>query len=144
MLVYIERTKKGLPALWEQGGGATNTGSAQVICGAHGERLTPVYVPTGGHLSSGQHALLVVTTSCYVIRANHHRLDFSITVDRIAEFGIDESGADVAVLENVAVFDRGEWDIEVPEYLLGAVDAVMEKARCYHCRRPHFIVDKKV
>lgn len=144
MKVYLERTKKGLPALWEQGGGATNTGTAQIICGAHGEKLRAVYVPTGGHLSNGQHALLVVALGCYVIRANHHRRDFSITVDQITGFGIDDGGADVAELENVSVFDQGEWDLDVPEYLLEAVDAAMRKSRCYHCRGPYFIVDKSV
>ena len=31
MRLQIERTKKGYPAMWESGGGYTNTGEATII-----------------------------------------------------------------------------------------------------------------
>ena len=46
-----------------------------------------------------------------------------------------------AIVEQVNCFSRGEWDAELPEYLEDAVQAAMEKATCYHCREPHFIIE---
>ena len=45
-----------------------------------------------------------------------------------------------AVVEQVNCFSRGEWDAEFPAYLEDAIQAAMEKATCYHCREPHFII----
>lgn len=53
MNIELTITKKGLPALWESGGGATNTGSATIIAGPNGEKLVPIYVRRSGHLSCG-------------------------------------------------------------------------------------------
>ena len=42
--IPLERTKKGLPALWEGGGGSSNTGDATLIAGPKGEKNTPLYI----------------------------------------------------------------------------------------------------
>lgn len=81
----LEITKKGLPALWEQGGGATNTGDATIIAGRKGEPLRPIYVATRGQLSCSSHALFVVEPGCYLVHADHHRWDFEISVNRVAD-----------------------------------------------------------
>ncbi len=134
MKISIERTKKGLPALWEWGGGYTNTGEAQVVAGPHGEALKPLYVRRKGHLANDNHALFIVRPGCYVVRAKHHRGDFTVDVLKIEDINGEE-----ATLAHQGKFDRGEWDVEPPEFLQGAIDAVCEKARCYHCRGPHYI-----
>lgn len=46
-----------------------------------------------------------------------------------------------AILEKVNCFSWGEWDEELPANLEPAVQVAMEKATCYHCREPHFIVE---
>jgi hypothetical protein len=46
-----------------------------------------------------------------------------------------------AVVEQVNCFSRGEWDAKLPAYLYAAVWRTMEKATCYHCREPHFIIE---
>lgn len=46
--IYISRTRKGYPALWEEGGGYSSTGSALIISGTQGEKLRPVFIKDRG------------------------------------------------------------------------------------------------
>ena len=213
----IERTKKGFPALWECGGGYTNTGEATIIASSSGGPKKPVYVRRRGHLANGQHALLVLEKGDYIIECDHHRKDFNIDIFQIVDFKTEktieeevffklkeeitedefekrydvkydefikgksceikfltkyyelpdsyfcrkkssydwckeveiyekkierkEVTEDVAIVELVYEFSRGEWDKEPPAYLEAAVQAAMEKATCYHCREPHFAIE---
>jgi len=135
----VERTKKGFPALWEEGGGATNTGDAQLVAGRFFEPLTPIYIRRSGSLSNARHALFVVDIGYHVVNASHHRRDFVITVSQIASFDGDE-----ATLKPIAVFSNGEWDtagellLSSSEELRKLVEVAKEKATCYHCREPHY------
>lgn len=139
----IERSKKGLPVMWEMGGGATNTGDSQVIAGPQGEALTPLYIKTGGHLAGGQHALFVVGAGTIVVSTYHHRGDFKITVSQLTgAFGKpDEYGREEAEAEELCHFSRGEWGEKDPDDFgcREAVQAATDKAQCYHCREPHFM-----
>lgn len=134
--IEIERTKRGLPALWEKGGGFTNIGSAQIVTGPDGKPLKPIYIRRRGSLACGRHALLVVQPGCYVIWASHRRRDFIIKVLSIADIQEKEASCDVEY-----VFSRGEWDIEPISFLEAAIRAAKEKATCYHCRQPHYIAE---
>jgi len=93
MNIELTITKKGLPALWESGGGATNTGSATIIAGPNGEKLVPIYVRRSGHLSCGQHALFVIREGHFVIMASHWRRDFTIKVYQIVEINLEAQTA---------------------------------------------------
>ena len=132
--VKIERTKKGLPALWEKGGGWTNTGRSQVICNRHGMSKIPVYIRRQGQLACREHALFVVEVGDMVIKAAHHRRDFSVQVYRIEKI-LDKE----AHLTLVCSFNQGEWDIDLPQDFETAVEAAKRKAICYHCRSPYFV-----
>ena len=133
--IPLVRTRgKGLPALWEQGGGYRNTGFATIVAGREGERLRPFYVRGRGHLANGEHALLPVKPGYVVVEADHHREDFRIQVWEVLAIDGDE-----ATLGLVAEFDEGEWDHPLPQKYLAAVEAAKEKATCYHCRAPHFV-----
>lgn len=134
MRVPIERTRRGYPALWESGGGYTNTGRATIIAAADGNPKKAVYVRRRGHLACGQHALVIIEPGDYVIRAGHHRGDFTISVLEIV--ALDEK---TALLQERYSFDNGEWSDDPPEHLHPAIRVAREKARCYHCRSPHFI-----
>jgi len=81
----LKKTKKSLPAMWEAGGSATNTGKSQVVAGVNGQAMRPLYIRRAGHLACGEHALFVVKEGCVVVSASHHRGDFSISVSVIAE-----------------------------------------------------------
>jgi hypothetical protein len=132
--IEIERTKKGFPCLWESGGGFTNTGEATIIADKAGQPKRAIYVRKRGPLANENHALIPIAVGDYVISANHHRDDFEIFVYRITKILKEEVS-----IEKIAEFSNGEWD-NLPQFLEDAVEAAMEKATCYHCREPHFIV----
>jgi len=136
MEIRLYFTKKGYPALWEKGGGMTNTGSAQIIANADGTAKKPVYIRRSGTLANSDHALFIISPGDLVIQAYHHRKDFSINIYRIACIKDDE-----AICEKINSFDMGEWTFDPPEYLLPAIEAAKEKALCYHCRSPHFTTE---
>jgi hypothetical protein len=132
----VERTRKNYPALWEEGGGYTNTGDARIIAGPRGEQLKPLYIRRRGPLAGGQHALFVVWPGCYIIVATRHKDEYEISVYKIVK--ILETAA---VVECEYEYSRGEWNREPPEYLAAAIQAAREKAACYHCREPHYCMD---
>ncbi len=136
MEIKIERTKKGLPALWEYGGGKTNTGYARIIANGDGSPKKPVYIRRRGPLANEDHALFIIAPGDIIVQASHHREDFAIHVLRIAGIREEEN---TAILEQIYEYDMGEWDVEPPKYLLPAIEAAKEKAVCYHCRSPHYI-----
>ena len=133
----IEKSKKGLPVMWENGGGFSNTGHAQIITGKYGERMKPLYVRKSGSLACGDHALLVINPGCFVIQASHHREDFNISIYEVLE--IDTRNNEVYCKE-VNKFSRGEWDNDLVPYLNEAVDQAKRKATCYHCRSAYYVI----
>lgn len=140
--IKIERSKKGFPCIWERGGGFTNTGVATIIAGKGGQPKKAIYIRQRGPLANESHALIPVEVGDYIIYANHHRWDFEIEVLKITGFEdikIKEVTETYAVVEQENYFSRGEWDVELPAHLEVAVEAVKQKATCYHCREPHYI-----
>ena len=88
--VSIEISKKGIPCIWEAGGGWSNTGYATVIAGTHGEAKKAIYVRTYGDLACKDHALIPVQVGEYVINAcvNHivpekHIAEYCSTYERL-------------------------------------------------------------
>ena len=78
--IKVEVTKKGYPALWECGGGYTNTGEATIIASSSGDPKKPVYIRRAGQLANKEHALFIIKPGDIIIRANHHREDFNIEI----------------------------------------------------------------
>lgn len=138
--IRIELSKRGIPCLWEDGGGYSNTGDSTIIADMHGNPKKPIYICRSGHLSCGQHALIPVRVNDLVIEASHHRRDFSIAISKIVSIDIEERFAE---LETVNVFSTGEWDKDLAEKLKKAVNAAMDKATCYHCRSPFYIKEEE-
>ena len=142
LYVFVcERTKKGYPALWEQGGGATNTGEAQIVAGRRGEKLKPIFIRTKGHRACGQHALFIVQPGYHVVVVgywNKRDPPYSIYIYQIkqfVEFAENPDKPDDKKLLAITV----RVENEKPE-LKEAVEAAVGKARCYHCRRPHYAI----
>lgn len=142
-VIGIHDTKRGYAAMWECGGGLTNTGRAQIITGRDGEKRRPVYVRTRGHLASGDHALLTVHNGFYVVNAGHHRGDFTISVWRIVKTSVEDIDGEKwdtkATLELVNRFDDGEWNVPLDAKFEAAVEAARNKARAYHTRHAYYI-----
>ena len=138
--ILIEKTKKGYPAMWESGGGYTNTGEATIIANKDGQPKRAVYVRGRGQLANSYHALFIIEVGDYIVEADHHREDFEISVLKV--LGFEEKGEEMyAVVEQENYFSSGEWDTELPDFLEAVVHVAMEKATCYHCRSPHFIAE---
>ena len=133
--IKIEKTKKGYPALWECGGGFTNTGKATIIASPSGGPKKAIYIRSRGPLANERHALIPIEVGDYIIFANHHREDFEIELYKVVDF--EEN---VAIVELEHEFSRGEWNEEPPAELEQAVHTAMHKATCYHCREPHFAI----
>jgi len=133
-IMKIERTKRGFPAMWEHGGGCTNTGAAVIIANGDGSPKKPVYVRRRGSLACAHHAFFVVHEGDLVIEADHHRHDFNIRI-----WHIDHIQEEEAHLSLLYEYSRGEWNIDPEENFIAAIEAAVEKATCYHCREPHYI-----
>jgi len=133
--------------LWEGGGNHTNIGSARIICGLKGEKLAPVYIRRRGSLAcSAFHAKFIAWPGQKLIQvdAEHHRGDFSITIDEIY---LDKSflGKTKRLWQGQEI-DKSNIEEYLPSKLdryLDAVKAAMNKATCYHCREPHYILDEE-
>lgn len=133
-------SKKGLPCLWEAGGGMSNTGHAVIITDPDGAPKQAIYVRRSGSLSCGEHALVPIAVGDHVIMAGHHRRDFTIMVYRVDS--ITKDGDDtVAECARIHRYDRGEWDSEHHISIQAAIDAACNKATCYHCRSPFYVLE---
>ena len=149
MKISLSR-KSGVPAAWERGGGLTHTGSAQIVCAPHGGRMKPLYLRRSGHRACAEHALFPVGVGCLIIRAGHHRGEFSVKIFRIEDLDYEMDshhpswwGSDLtmawrcfAMVKLVNSFDHGEWDHRLEPELEAAVCAARKKATTYHCRQP--------
>jgi len=135
--MYIEKTKSGLPALWECGGGMTNSGHSQIIAGFDGRKKTPIYIRTKGPRALENHALFIIENSDIVITVDRVRDDYSIWVKKIIEIDVEKNEATVV---NEYHYYNGEWDHEPIELYKAAIDAAVEKSNCYHCRGPHYAI----
>ena len=134
--IRVEKTRTGLPALWECGGGCSNTGEATIIASKDGRPKKPVYIKRAGHLSNREHALVVLSVGDYIIETSHKKKNYLIYIYKILSFD-----GDYAVAELTHEFRKGEWNESPPAYLQPAITAAMEKSTCYHCREPHFILE---
>ena len=133
----VKLTKTNQPALWECGGGASNTGHAVIICNSKGAKKRPTYVPNGGHLSKGNHALFVVKVGDVVIQADHDRHGESCSINKITAINGNE-----AILENITVFEDDEWSVYPPAHFHNAIDAAFKKMYDYHCRSVYYALPR--
>ncbi len=142
MTTELVTTRGGLPAIWESGGGWTNSGWAQVVCGPSGEPLPPIYVRQRGHLANGDHVLFAAREGMVLVVADQHRGDFEIKLWRIENILPPELNLDTdqptADCRLIAEYALGEWHPPLPQEFTWAVQAAKEKATCYHCRGGHY------
>ena len=116
-------SKSGLACLWENGGGMTNTGNAEIITDANGNPKRAIYVRKHGDLACKDHALIPVRVGDCVLTANRHWNQYAFTVQRIVS--IDGDTASLAATDD--------------PICLAAYNAAVDKMNDYHCRRPHYI-----
>jgi len=138
----VEVTRKGYSALWESGGGASNTGSAFIIANADGSAPDALFVKTGGHLSNSDHALIIVKVGMKVISVSRHHADYHITIMSIEEI-FEEDGKRFARCSTENFYYNGEWDNDLDSTIAEAVEAAKAKSESYHCRRPYWVKSQK-
>jgi hypothetical protein len=127
-----------LPAIWEKGGGATNTGKARIVADKDGKPKKPVYIRRKGELSNGDHALFVVEKGDVVCDLVHSHGDFDISLYQITDI-TDKGDGFLADCEDIAIFKKEEWSPALPEKYLEMVHSGMAKSNEYHCRTPHYV-----
>ena len=134
----VERTKKGFPAAWENGGAYSNTGTAVVISDSNGDKKTAIATKHSGHLACGNHALFALNEGDYVCKCLQWRGDYTI---RLLKLGKDCGDDGMEIVEKWA-FDDGEWDKELPNINMDMIDAAMHKSNDYHCRSLYYGIEK--
>lgn len=143
-LIEIDATKRGLPAIWETGGGLTSGGSATIIAKSDGSKPRAVFVRTRGHLAGGPHALICVHEGFYLVHASVGRgVRQSARIERIVKTSVEDVHGEkyeaTAEVEVFNTFSRGEWDKPLDAKLEDAVEAAFGKASTYHCRCAAYI-----
>jgi len=133
-IINIELTKSGLPALWERGGGMTNTGSVQLIADHLGNPKYPIYIKRRGQRACNNHALFVINKNDIVLQANHHRGDIVIKIYKISQIFTDGK----AELTSVNEYSQGEWEHNNTYEQL--VKVSRQKIKIYHCKYPMFYI----
>lgn len=135
-----ELSKRGLVSLWETGGGYSNSGDAQIICKADGSMPTAIYMPRGGHLACGAHALIPVHSGYVIICSSHRRGDFEHRLYKVVSMSAETKEVKAELINE---FSQGEWTSPLPQNLEVAVEAAEEKATTYHCRSAVYAVAKE-
>ena len=136
--IRLVTTKKGHPALWEEGGGYTNTGGCIIVCNSDGSKKSPIFVRTGGHLACAEHALFSVSVGDVIIYVDRHHRDLQITVKQIISITKDDAGY-LAEVKSLGSYSEGQWDNDDTEKKFSdAIKAAISKSYCYHCRESHY------
>jgi len=142
--IKIDTTKRGFAAMWESGGGYTSHGSSIVITGRNGEPRRPIYVPRGGHLACGNHALIGIAEGFYIVKASvRHGSRSSTSIAEIKSISVKDIHGEKfeasAEVETVNTFSEGEWDRPLEQKFESAVEAAFRKAGVYHCRSAYYV-----
>ena len=142
--ININTTKRGFAAMWESGGGMTSGGSVTIITGRNGEARRPIYMPRGGHLACGKHALIGVSDGFYIVTASVRRGSHdSASIERIISVSVKDIDGEKwqasVEVEVVNTFTRGEWNHPLDEKFAPAVEAAFRKAGSYHCRSAYYV-----
>lgn len=116
-------SKTGVPCLWENGGGCTNTGTAQIIADGLGYPKRAICVRTHGDRACGDHALIPVRAGDHVVTVDRHHDKVAIRVERIAS--INGNSAELVP--------------ETAPICVDAINAAVAKSNDYHCRTPYYI-----
>lgn len=146
IVIYLKQDDDGLYILppfkgelrvniTEHGGGYTSTGWATIVCGLKGERLKPYFIPTRGHLACGDHAFFSLRGKFVVVEAN--RKTTTVSIKYISPEMVNGKAKIIADKIWEGMLE------ELPDLyscFKEAATAALNKARCYHCRSPFYIL----
>lgn len=116
--IVLDKTRRGLPALWERGGGMTNTGRAQIIANPDGSPKRPNYIKGSGERANLCHALFVVKEGDLVIQVYRNRINYDIQIKRISKIYYKTTPtlhARYWLSREEYEKNCGEWEVSDPE-----------------------------
>lgn len=129
--IKAEATKRGLAALWEEGGACSGYGTARVITKPDGSKQRPMYKPSE-KTPNGKHALLVVYPNHYVIDVQQEDGNFLITVYQVVS--VEKTGEQFDVeLMGKYQFVNNNWDRFPNSKLVEAINAAKRKSQIENC-----------
>lgn len=140
--------KSNIPALWEAGGGLTNSGWATIIADKYYLRKEAIFIRTSGPLSNNKHALIGIEKGDHVIYYDFNidtRVNEkfeNIILSTIDDIDIDR---DVAYLRIDNICNQNKWaneDDTIDEFAY-PLKYAKKKADSYHCRVPIFVHNVK-
>ena len=135
----VERTKKGLPALWENGGAYSNTGHATIIGNSNGDKKNVLFTRHFGQLACGDHGLFIMNEGDLVCKCSQWRGDITINLYRL---GKDCSDEGMEIVEQWT-YSEGEWDKDLPDTInKEIVQRAIQKSYNYHCRSLYYGIEK--
>lgn len=112
----------------ENGGGMSNTGFAQIVCGTGGQKLKPYRIVTKGHLANGEHAFFALHEPFVAIEYAWNRSGFKM---KAFHYEILRQGFEVELVKTE--LDLVELEREHPLFMI-AFEASRLKGHAYNCR----------
>lgn len=127
--VYVKKSKKGIPCVWECGGGYTNTGGATIVGDYKGRPKKPLYIKSYGELACRDHALIPIRAGDIIIDLDRHHDIYDISWYQVR-----------ATAEDETAIEPMDWDY-FDEGRLNMLNAAVDKSYMYHCRKAIYIKD---
>ena len=134
----IEISGKGIPCMWETGGGMTNTGEVNLICDRKGNPKKAICIRK---IANGNQALIPITTGDYIINIYRYHDEFEIHIYRIFQINKKDKNCN---LEETFRYRYDSWDKEPPDFLFNVIEVAKKKTLHYHCREPYYIKREEV
>ena len=136
------RSKKGYPTVTENGGGSVKIGACQLVCGANGEKVKPLFVPTG--YSNEDHAIFVAKIGMCLVNFIHTEENEICRVERIIGIALNQPTR--PALSNELTLDlvgsSRDGDSDIPKEFDEVFSAAEKKAYDYHCRIPMYVLEE--
>ena len=132
-------TRKGVPVMWEEGGGYTNKGYAILIANDKYRKKKPVYIKRSGHRASAKQALIAIRPGHIICQDTRYRGEHRTIFSRISEIEkLDDERCKV-IAEEINSFDNETWKCVPAKELLKMAEAAWDKSETYHNREAVWI-----
>lgn len=128
-----------VPCLWESGGESKDgdKGFSTIICNSNGNPKRAIFIQKNiPDLYGGNHALIPIKTGDIVIKTLHENKKFNISVYKIEDVKHD----DVELKQEYSFSsETGNWDREIPKWLIEPIKISKHKSLTTDCRDPFYI-----
>lgn len=156
----VEKTKSGLPAIWERGGATGAGGKATIVTDKNGNAKKPLFIRNHGDLANEAHALFVLNKGDHVIDVQtSYGEPYKVRILKVVGFQeesiLDEEDDLLSLLGGGPTHKPGQffarcqlvgerngtaWWPELPSFLEEAYKVAVKKANSYHCRTAMYVI----